>query len=343
MAKASIHIEKRKNPNQERYNDRSIPPNYLLPEHLRKPIEVWNYADQALELKQAIVLKAQKDYSNTHNGRAFIATDFNYTGIVNLEAHHTLEEVKAYVAEFHRRYGWQCYQAVIHRDEGDPDPIEGGVTYNYHAHLEWITLDENNGESLKRKFYKNRGALRDLQTWTAEFFKMERGELVEISGHKHVDGRQYATIANAQKKRYRAKLEKEKQKAKKEAQEEAQKQYEKHLSPDQVKAQRLEDFKSLCSLAGMDSKDIPTKADEAKASLEAGIRQLTTNLSTLCALASGGKPNTPKVVMENFTNLETAINTAYSALIEVKGLNNELTTLDKKSHRNQSARGVKNH
>ncbi|WP_104690566.1 hypothetical protein [Helicobacter heilmannii] len=131
---------------------------------------------------------------------------------------------------------------------------------------------------------------------------------------------------------------------------EATKQYKNYLSPDDVEAKRLADFKGLCTLAGVDSKDIPTKAYEAKASLEASIRQHNADLTALCERAGGGEWLTPKYAKEHLekgidklkeqadkaetaqtakANLETAINATYSALIDLKEQKSDLAAQDK--------------
>ncbi|BCZ20069.1 hypothetical protein NHP190012_17110 (plasmid) [Helicobacter sp. NHP19-012] len=127
-------------------------------------------------------------------------------------------------------------------------------------------------------------------------------------------------------------------------------QYEGYLSPDDVEAKRLDDFKSLCLLADTDSKDIPTKADEARENLRADIKQRNADLTALCEKASGETWHRPRYAKEHLekgidnlkkqaskaetaenakTSLETAINATYSALIDPKEQDDDLTVQDK--------------
>lgn len=49
--------------------------------------------------------------------------------VVNLDEHHTMKDVEKLAAHFNQKYGWQCYQIAIHRDEGHLVSKETGKTY----------------------------------------------------------------------------------------------------------------------------------------------------------------------------------------------------------------------
>lgn len=56
-----------------------------------------------------------------------------------------MNDLKKLAQHFSDKYGFQCYQIVIHRDEGHiNDDVEKEI--NHHAHLEFITLDKETGK-----------------------------------------------------------------------------------------------------------------------------------------------------------------------------------------------------
>ncbi|MBZ7959052.1 mobilization protein, partial [Campylobacter sp. RM9760] len=52
----------------------------------------------------------------------------------------TLNDLENLANHFQEKYGFQCYQIAIHRDEGHISD-DGEKVINHHAHLEFITLD----------------------------------------------------------------------------------------------------------------------------------------------------------------------------------------------------------
>ena len=129
------------------------------------------------------------------------------SAIVNLEAHHTLEDLEPIKAELEAQFGTKVYQMAIHRDEGklisktDGTEFYSGIDFflnhddkqlyfdkkftqlvpleeydtqkNYHAHIEMMGLDED-GNAIRQKM--NKIALKELQTFTAKALKMQRGK-----------------------------------------------------------------------------------------------------------------------------------------------------------------------
>lgn len=127
--------------------------------------------------------------------------------IVNLEAHHTLKDLKPLQKYLEEKLDTKVFQVAIHRDEGklteiktnldlvsgkdffkNPednqlyfdkkfsekiDMSEYKITKNYHAHIEMLGLDSE-GNSVKRN-RMNRTFLRELQTFTAQSLGMQRG------------------------------------------------------------------------------------------------------------------------------------------------------------------------
>jgi chromosome segregation ATPase len=88
-----------------------------------------------------------------------------------LQKHHSLYDVKKVANFLEEKLDTKVCQIAIHRDEGFKD--ENGVKKNYHAHIEFLGLDQQ-GKSIRRKLTKN--FLRELQTETAKILGMERGQ-----------------------------------------------------------------------------------------------------------------------------------------------------------------------
>lgn len=93
------------------------------------------------------------------------------SSVVNLEAHHTLYDLKPLVAYLEKTLDTKVFQVAIHRDEGHVNDDMKDVK-NYHAHIEFMGLDTN-GASVRKKLTKK--YLSDLQTETAKILGMERG------------------------------------------------------------------------------------------------------------------------------------------------------------------------
>ncbi|EDP5291990.1 mobilization protein, partial [Campylobacter jejuni] len=51
---------------------------------------------------------------------------------------------------FQEKYGFQCYQIAIHRDEGHINE-QGEKIINHHAHMEFVTLDKETGKNNFRR------------------------------------------------------------------------------------------------------------------------------------------------------------------------------------------------
>ena len=129
------------------------------------------------------------------------------SAIVNLEAHHTLEDLEPIKVELEAKFGTKVCQMAIHRDEGkliskaDGTEFYSGKDFflnhddqqlyfdqkftklvpleeyetqkNHHAHIEMMGLDDD-GNAIRQKM--NRTALQMLQTFTAKTLKMRRGK-----------------------------------------------------------------------------------------------------------------------------------------------------------------------
>ena len=81
-----------------------------------------------------------------------------------------LENLLALNDALKEKYGIQAFQVHIHNDEGHIDD-EGKAKYNYHAHVVYNWTDDK-GKSLKL----GKEEMSEIQTLTAEYLEMERGE-----------------------------------------------------------------------------------------------------------------------------------------------------------------------
>ncbi|WP_199766975.1 coiled-coil domain-containing protein, partial [Helicobacter ailurogastricus] len=207
---SSIHFIKTENEIQTYHNDRSQKSSNLLPqedvEKVGGGVEVNRSADQAEALKNAIVKKAILDYKE-HVGQKFRATSYLWSAVVNIKPDTTMQDLERLATHFKTKYGFQCYQIAIHRDEGHKDE-EGNIRLNQHAHLEFVTLDENTGKSLFRGNLQKPKALSQIQTETADILGMQRGEAVKKSGRKRIEPRAYAQLMNETRQKHNAVVEK---------------------------------------------------------------------------------------------------------------------------------------
>ncbi|BDQ28158.1 hypothetical protein ASB1_18340 (plasmid) [Helicobacter heilmannii] len=217
---SSINFKPTKNAVQLNHNDRSIAPNYLLPQEVILKVgggvEVDRSAQEALALRTQIIKKAMDAYLQ-HRGQKFRAKSYLWSAVVNLKETSTMQDLERLSKHFKTKYGFQCYQIAIHRDEGHID--ENGITQiNHHAHLEFVTLDENTGKSLFRGSLQRPRALGLMQTEVAQILGMERGQfkndtidengnLIKGTGRKRIEPRAYGQLMEKEKTK-RIKLEK---------------------------------------------------------------------------------------------------------------------------------------
>lgn len=110
-----------------------------------------------------------------------------------------MDDLKRLAQYFSDKYGFQCYQIAIHRDEGHIDE-DGKEQINHHAHLEFITLDKNTGVNCfkMRDFPKSK--MREIQSEVSQILQMQRGEDKRKSGRQRTEPRQYAKQKEAEKK-----------------------------------------------------------------------------------------------------------------------------------------------
>ena len=211
------------------FHNSTVRPNYAIGGELianRKGYE-------ALKLKEKIIENAKEAYiKNTK--QKFQSKSYEWSAVVNIKQDTTMQDLERLAKHFETKYGFQCYQIAIHRDEGY---IENGEKHiNHHAHLEFITLDKETGKNMYRRELISPKILRQIQTEVAEILEMERGQDKRISKRERVEPRKYAQLKEQEKKvqkELKAELEQEK------------------LSTKEIKAY-IEQFRKNCT-----GKDLP--------------------------------------------------------------------------------------
>lgn len=175
------------------HNDRSIPPSYII----GGDFSVNRNTKEALALKEKIIKEAKEAYRK-HVGQTFQSKSFEWSAVVNIKDSTSMQDLESLAEHFNKKYGFQCYQIAIHRDEGHIDE-QGQKVINHHAHLEFITLDKHTGRSLSRDIYNNKAKMREIQTEVAQILQMERGIDKRISKTKRIEPRAYAKIKEQEK------------------------------------------------------------------------------------------------------------------------------------------------
>ena len=230
---SSINFKK-SNAIQTRHNDRDLPPNYLISD---TGCEVNRNHREALKLRNEIIKKAIETYNEKKAPKApkFKATSYEWSAVVNIKSDTNMQDLENLAEHFEKKYGFQCYQIAIHRDEGYIDD-KGEKIINHHAHLEFITLDKETGKNMYRRELISPKILRQIQTEVAEILNMKRGQDKRISKRERVEPRKYAQLKEQEKKtqkELKAELEQEK------------------LSSKEIKAY-IEQFRKNCT-----GKDLP--------------------------------------------------------------------------------------
>ena len=207
---SSINFKK-SNAIQTRHNDRDLPPNYLISD---TGCEVNRTHKEALKLRNEIIENAINAYNKNKSPKAsnFKAKSYEWSAVVNIKQDTTMQDLENLAKHFETKYGFQCYQIAIHRDEGYIDD-KGEKIINHHAHLEFITLDKNTGKNMYRRELISPKILRQIQTEVAEILNMERGQDKRISKRERVEPRKYAQLKEQEKKaqkELKAELEQEK-------------------------------------------------------------------------------------------------------------------------------------
>lgn len=180
MATSSINIQPVKT-HSESHNNRLVKLDYARVD-LSSENQSWSIRSIAETIATTKVLVKEK------TGRAMQekATPVR-EGVVNLEAHHTIEDLKNLGKVLEERFGIKAIQAYVHRDEGHYTKEKKWIP-NYHGHIVFNWTNENTGKAVRL----NREDMRDFQTVVAETLGMNRGV---ASDKKHLNSLQFKVKA----------------------------------------------------------------------------------------------------------------------------------------------------
>lgn len=182
------------------HNNRQMPPTYLLVKGgkgFQSRYVSFNGSKSAVETRDKYIEACQQAYLR-EKGKKFQAKSYLWSAVINLKESSTIDDVSKVRKYLEKETGFKCYQLALHADEGYVDD-DGVIQINYHAHLEFVTLDLATGINLQRKL--SPAKLRELQTGVAAVLQMERGEDKRISGRQRIEPRQYARAAKLLKEK----------------------------------------------------------------------------------------------------------------------------------------------
>ena len=194
--KSSINFKPSKD--HQVFHNTTIRPNYAIGGELEYDLKGY----PARDLKNKIISQAIENYNKNKAPKApkFKAKNYEWSAVVNIKPETKMDDLKKLAEHLNKKYGFQCYQITIHRDEGHIND-DGEKEINHHAHLELITLDKETG---KQRWNFTPKKLRELQTEVAEILQMERGIDKRISGAKRIEPRVYAEMKEKERANQKA-------------------------------------------------------------------------------------------------------------------------------------------
>lgn len=199
----SIHIEAVKTGSEE-HNRREKELSYVMKNrtHLN---EYWQSDSQEQRLANIKSMVKEK----TGRSMQKKATPIR-EGVVVIKPTTTMEDLQKYAAAIKQRFGIDCFQIAIHRDEGHRGKV------NFHAHMVFDFMNHQTGRSIKI----GREGAAELQTLAADTLDMERGISSDIEHLSAIQFKNQAEerrgkkllLANAEQeeKTKKAKMEQEK-------------------------------------------------------------------------------------------------------------------------------------
>ena len=176
MGLSSIHI-KGVRPTSERHNQREQKLNYV--KESLSPLNESFILRSISETRKDAEARYLKNVGQKMQAKAEPIRE----GVLLLEKHHTLEDLKRLGKRLEETFGIKTIQGYIHRDEGHHDKETGQWKPNLHGHLVFDWTDEK-GKSIRLK----RDDLSELQTIVAHELNMTRGH---SSSKKHLNAIQY--------------------------------------------------------------------------------------------------------------------------------------------------------
>lgn len=183
MAKTSINIQPIK-VGSELHNKREKELDYVNRE-LSQHNEYWEAGSQA-DRMAAIKAKYLKSTGQKMQAKATPIRE----GVIVIEQTTTMADLQKLANEFRQRFGIDCFQIAIHKDEGHANSKEWKP--NLHAHMVFDWTDPKTGKTIKL----DRQQMAEMQTITARVLEMDRGKSSE---KKHLSAIQQKVAANEAK------------------------------------------------------------------------------------------------------------------------------------------------
>ncbi|MCD8204441.1 MAG: hypothetical protein LUC16_01245, partial [Coprobacillus sp.] len=183
------------------FHNANIRPSYAIGGEIECTLKGY----EAEALKNELIAEAKKAYEANRHKKApkFKAKSYEWSAVCNIKPETTMQDLENLAKHFNEKYGFQCYQIAIHRDEGHINE-QGEKVINHHAHLEFITLDKNTGKNIYNRANITPTKLRQMQTEVADILGMERGVDKRISGAKRVEPRLFAKMKEEERKNQEA-------------------------------------------------------------------------------------------------------------------------------------------
>lgn len=207
MAISSVNFQKTKKTSKIEIYRNVWQQLYLLPRIFRGENSYWENekSEQEIFAEQRAIYDEMK---KGKKGKRPVYENCVWEAVVNLNANHSIDDIKALADMIADDYNFTNARVAIHRDEGHLQDIRTGQKlspltdyytdkkgisyfikdgkktkeplelehykpiYNYHAHLNFVTLKDG-----QQNFNFNKKDLSELQTKVANFLNMERGDI----------------------------------------------------------------------------------------------------------------------------------------------------------------------
>ena len=181
MSKSSINFKPCRTNLSEAHNERKVKLDYILP---GREGRTDHWKSESIPERMAKVSELYESKVGQKLQKTAVPIR---EAVVNIKQETQIHELRALGEKLKERYGIDCFQIHIHRDEGhiasheeaavakangDVTTVAGGEKINYHAHMIFAWQNQQNGRALKL----NKQDMRDIQTLTAEVLGMERGQ-----------------------------------------------------------------------------------------------------------------------------------------------------------------------
>lgn len=179
MSKSSIHFRPVKQ-TSEAHNLRQVELDYNYPD-LQKDNQ--SFVDESIEDRMKEIKKHCKQVSGRKLQKNAQPVK---EAVVNLKPDTSMEDLKELSSRIKKKFGVECFQIHIHRDEGHKNE-KGDLIVNHHAHMLFDWQNKKSGKTQKM----NRYHLSQIQTLVADTLQMERGELRVNSNRKRLEPIEY--------------------------------------------------------------------------------------------------------------------------------------------------------